>query len=473
MWLLFNFILSNYYQRIIFRSKHNNHNELINKIETLLNINFFFFNGKLVSPNLELKIKKIAKEVLVVNQDFNISPNNKVLHIGTVFHNTGGHSRVVLNWVNNDKDRVNHVLLTRQNEENEMVKSFNKDNLFILKRENDIIKKSQELVDFLSNNQYEFVVLHNHWYDTIPFLALSMLPKQKVIFYNHTDHCATFGTSFSNLVVEIGPKSSLYSIKYRNILNSKYLPMPLSYEYNNETIKERESFVSIASPYKYEPFEKYNFYYDSNILFNRFKNFKLSLIGVDKRDVLNLENIHVEKFVFNPIDYYKKSQFYLDSYPVGSGLSMLDAVSFGCIPIFNKTAVTIYNQGSRWFYNDNETPKILVLNSLKERIVFFDKINNNEIDIEELSNSFRLILLKHFNPIWQTQLNEIYNEFNYEKCNYKKSVKTLYHFKVAKFCTVNNMTQYKEYWKYLLQHVYGIEYHALNSIYKLICKIKK
>jgi hypothetical protein len=151
---------------------------------------------------------------------------------------------------------------------------------------------------------------------------------------------------------------------------------------------------------------------------------------------------------------------------------MLDAMSLGSIPIFNKRAITIHNQGSRWLFDENEIPDLLILNTLKERISLFDKINNNRIDTEQLKTQFKKVLSKHYNPLWQSKLNEIYKYFNFEKQYNKKKSKTLYKFKVAKFCTVNNKNLYKESWMELLNMVSGIEYVVLNFIFQKIIKRK-
>jgi hypothetical protein len=474
MWLFFNFLLSKYFEKIIFKKKYSDINLLLVQIEKLLNINFYFFNSRLCNPKLENKIKKIAIDNLKLKHDPQNYKSGKILHIGSVFYNTGGHSRVVFNWIKNDNLRINHILLTRQSESNDMIGLFDKENVFYLDNSKNIIDKAQELLDFIIKNDYEYLILHNHWYDTIPFLALSLIPKQKVIFYNHTDHCATFGMSYSNLVIEMSPKASSFSLNYRNVNNSKYLPMPLSYEFLSFDVNKVDSktFLSIGSAYKYEPFDKFNFYKDCFILFKSFQNMKLNLIGTENKTLSSLNNIITKKNVFNPIDFYKSSQFYLESYPVGSGLAMLDAISFGCIPIFNKTALTIYNQGSRWLFDDKDIPNKLIVGNFKERLKLFEEINDNKLDMFNLSEHFKKILFAHYNPNWVISLSELYNKFYYEKQDQQKKVKSLYNYKVAKFCTVNNKNLYNESWIELLNMVSGIEYVVLNFIFQKIIKRK-
>jgi len=102
----------------------------------------------------------------------------------------------------------------------------------------------------------------------------------------------------------------------------------------------------------------------------------------------------------------------------------------------------------------------------------FEEINDNKLDMFNLSEHFKKILFAHYNPNWVISLSELYNKFYYEKQDQQKKVKSLYNYKVAKFCTVNNKNLYNESWIELLNMVSGIEYVVLNFIFQKIIKRK-
>ena len=442
----------------------------LEKIEKLLDFHFFFFNGYLFDYNVEQRIREIGKLNFKILEK-KVQKTNRVLHIGTTFFETGGHSRVVDNWIKNDLMRENHIVLTRQESDNQMTKSLSHDNLHVLSPEKTRLNKAQELIELIRIYDFDKIILHTHWNDTIPFLALSVLKGFKIIFYNHTPHCGYFGYTFCNFLIDISPRYNKFNIKYRGVAKSFYLPIPtnnLVYDnINNPRVWDsRKKFLSIGSSYKFKTYGAYNFSKDMSELFKKYPAFNFLVIGYFSQEFKANKNIETLSFQFNTINEYQKANFFVDSYPVGSGLAILDAIKYGCIPLFSGKAITIFNLGSLTLFKSGEIPNQLVCYNQNQRINLFRKISENKLNVEQLQKKLTRIIKKHENPIWIQHLNRLYQRIEGSEIHVlNKKHKLLYKPKVAKFCVLENRTTFLNLLKESMEVSKGIKYRVLNILF--------
>ncbi|MFJ7825275.1 hypothetical protein [Psychrobacillus sp. NPDC096623] len=300
---------------------------------------------------LENLLKQISSNLFNPRNEIGKSRKDcdNILHIATQVADTGGHTRLLLNWIDNDKssNRKNDILLTNMPNNHfpdELLNSYS--NTFnitkIVTNDNDVhrIKTIREIA-----LRYDFIVLHIHPEDVQTVIALSGLNKP-IIFMNHADHRFWVGRSISNLVLEFRDEGAKTSNLRRDILpkNQYIIPIILKKPINISKREARKQIgieqdkiiiFSVASSYKYKTIDN-NGLSDVIInLANKFNNLQFIFIGPHSSESYWKEIIEATKgkvLVLGEITnielFYISADIYLDSYPIGSLTSLLDAVKY-------------------------------------------------------------------------------------------------------------------------------------------------
>lgn len=276
----------------------------------------------------------------------------KALHICSEVYTSGGHSKLLYNWILVDKDSDHFVISTRMshdaflNVSNSYLDS-EKYNLVTLTSTTSL-GKAKELKEFLYNN-FDVVILHIHPDDPIPNIVFSD-PKIQipVLFLNHADHTFWLGSSITDIVLQTRSFYVDLDKERRGIDVGFYLPIPIKYPEILEPLcagenKQRVSILSIGNEAKYVPTIEYNFCAAMHKLVLEYENLTVNLIGISEQAEF------VQKFCHPRIKYlgelphenveeYRKScDLYVEGFPTPSFTAMLETVGY------NKPFVLHYN----------------------------------------------------------------------------------------------------------------------------------
>ncbi|MFS0821570.1 hypothetical protein [Bacillus sp. 1P02SD] len=383
----------------------------------------FFYSNKLEEILSEISLKVIKNDKL----DRSKNKIQKVLHIASELYAVGGHTRLLQNWINYDVGRYNELVITNQTMEEspkQIIEELAEKGItvtFLKGKSEGILSRAIDLVSIAK--EFDAVVLHIHSYDVIPLIAFSN-SQIPVLLMNHADHRFWIGRSISNMVLELRETGKSLSMKRRLISpeNQSILPIPLKgpVEITKEKARKAlsinsDDFVifSVASSYKYKPLHDGGLGEVLLPLVNRYSNLKALIVGPNHseeywKDLSKKSNGKIQALGIKPhVDYYyKASDLYLDSYPVSSLTSLLDAGKYS-LPIFS------LEKGSKGLDLDDISLDQLNYKSgsLKELYESLQMYIEDEKKREEFGNQcFDEISKYHLNPGWVGILDEIFNK---------------------------------------------------------------
>ena len=319
---------------------------------------------------LENTLSKISSRLILKEHHSPISLQTKenlpiVLHIATRIFKSGGHSRIILNWINTDVKRDNRLVLTSQKDDLPNIFNSITSEISLLDPSLNTLERSRKLRKLVVYNNIKTIIIHQHPNDVVPTIALDKIKSAiNILYYNHADHVFWIGTSISSSVINFRKNSINISRQFRKISSSKYLPFILKEKIKfkaKDILKTQMGFgrykkilISTASTYKYLPFEGMDF-------FNFYENFLRShpeicliVLGVNNTAYKNnfgrnnnLENLQLLGTQAFPEKYYHISDVFVESFPLGSFLALTDVLLYDSIPLFSyQKSITVVNEES-------------------------------------------------------------------------------------------------------------------------------
>ena len=122
--------------------------------------------GVLNDPVLEQKLVNIGQsfEMDIHNDHLigkDISKDRKVLHVATKLYHTGGHTRVMCNWINQDTNTESTVFLTAQKSIVKPLEQIKDKVDIVFSEEKLLLEKSKELRNFILRNKKIDFKKHN------------------------------------------------------------------------------------------------------------------------------------------------------------------------------------------------------------------------------------------------------------------------------------------------------------------------
>ncbi len=319
--------------------------EIKQKIYLLENINYYMTNnhcGVFRYEPMEELLQEIGKEFVVDNQANTVK--NSFLHIMTKASVTGGHTRVVENFIKNRKEYTekHHVILISQNNETkpEFCKELeSKNELFDLSNL-DALEKIKEIA--LESLKYEYIILHHHMYDVLPIIALSQYKNKKNIYaYNHADHLYWVGSSILTGSFEMSMDGLNFSQSRREINNTILLPIPLEKKEKITTdLKEKLNIpnsskiaLTIGSQDRFIT-DEYSYKDMLQEVFSKNKDICFIIVGKHTKEywkeLWTHPNIRFVGLVPKEQlgEYYSIADIYVDSFPMGGDTATLDALCY-------------------------------------------------------------------------------------------------------------------------------------------------
>jgi hypothetical protein len=335
---------------------HNNFVKLIDEVnsdeakaslyEALCTINWKIHSGIYYCEKIEIGLINLGERNKISSNDSSYKKRG-VLHVGTEFHETGGHTRLFENYLKVFDSFENHLFLTKQNKEDiptRIIKNSKIKKIYTSRFTEKIIDKAIELSTIWRS--YDYVILHIHPNDVIPNIAYGMFKHNNILFINHADHVFWIGKKIFKNCVNIRPLGLQISKDLRSINNNILAPIILDITDANfikpfrSYLSNKITFGSMTSVYKIIPDENKNFIQDIYFLLEKFPNSIFKLIGVEEKDLIKFgydKNYNPRLMLFGQIEHPKEIletiDIYLEGYPYNSLTALFDAVVCGACPV--------------------------------------------------------------------------------------------------------------------------------------------
>lgn len=433
--------------------------------------------GCFVSNVLENFYCDIAESLPVDNIPQTYEPDT-VLHVMTLSHLIGGHTRVVEKWINLAPERQKHsVALLNQTCEipkklKDNVKNKNGE-LYIFNPNDDIIKKAEKLRKLAAG--FEYVVLHIHMDDPCALIAFGTEKfRRPVLFFNHADHLFWIGKSISDVVLDFRTIKSI--TKTRRGIKTPYLlgiPPEMEIAYAKpcdknllraelNLPKDKKIILTVGSNFKFTPFKNKSFIDYAIKILNKEQSALLYAIGPSMEDKMWKEGCEQTNGRIVPLGtisygekyfkYLQAADLILDSWPMSGGTVVMDAI------LFNKPVLSLDNEIGQLDYvikskSFAKTQEEFIEKALK----LLESRSAAQEFVEDLKKNY---LIENDFKLWQERLrilqetmpkiHVVKRDFSDDIYNIDDYVLSLSMFKSEMQCTKNPCTMLFHYFKYLL-----------------------
>jgi glycosyltransferase involved in cell wall biosynthesis len=276
-----------------------------------------------------------------------------VLHVATTVIGTGGHTRLLENWIKADGTSTHSLLLVDQGQEtiratltDRVISSGG--NQTVLPRDATLLERARLLRQAAQSGDYDCIVLHHHPNDVVPLVAFATENCPPIGVMNHADHIFWLGVSIADLVVEFREFGAELSRTRRGVRQNFVFPLPLDIQSSTPARAEARArlnipeaervLVTIGSAGKYIPTERQRFFDTLSKVLDQHPDACLYAVGVSERDVGPLEisphpRMKLLGVVPDPSNYQAAADLYLEGFPFGSYTALLETAARGIYPV--------------------------------------------------------------------------------------------------------------------------------------------
>ena len=305
-----------------------------------------FFSSKIESLLVELSTR-IAPECSVRSK--RAAGPECVLHVLTQAYNIGGHTRLVWRWIEKDSARQHSIVLTQHGEmplphQLRTAASNSGGRLICFDPSKNLLALALELREM--GGQFDYIVLHQHPFDVVPLLAWgSAMDHPPIIHFNHADHVFWIGASLCDINAEFRLSGQRISLTRRGFAKGRtlQLPLPLPENFNRSRSKAEAKAqlgipvdhflaLTVASEHKFHAINAMDFGTLHSPLLERCDKLRFLIVGPSPSSEywkkLHISSNRRVKAVGLQADtsvYLEAADIYLDSTPIGSLTSMLEA----------------------------------------------------------------------------------------------------------------------------------------------------
>ena len=394
-----------------------------------------FADGRL--ENIALEIGRKLEYLFPKEKNGNEIPNiphfsklskRHVLHIATTVLKTGGHTRLIYNWIQNDVNSIHSLVLINQTIDlpDWLVDIFQRNGgkLITLPPKTPLLLKAKVLREITGSN-VDIVILHHHPNDVVPIVAFAEEELPPVAIMNHADHLFSLGSTIADAIIDFRGYGKELSESRRFAKKTCFLPIPLNANQPEVTRSEARKrlnipdsivmLLSIGRSYKYYPLNDHNFFETSVKLLEQNQNTHLFIIGVGFDEKIRFfrkiqhKRLHFLGVIEDTDLYYIASDLYLDGFPCGGGTTILEASSFGLCPILQFDPLASY------MYLDDISLQDTI-HCAKNEFDYVEEVNSlirNSDKRESIGREVRdKVLSDHTGQRWQMFLEETYRFLN-------------------------------------------------------------
>ena len=315
-------------------------------------VHFAVYNviGRFSDHEIEKQLCEISQKISTSSFEFK---KDAVLHVMTKCYETGGHTRVVENWIKASPSPESHSLYLIDQGKTAvptwLAKAIfsTKGEIIHSEKNREDLVKGQNLREIAS--QYQYVVLHTHMYDLVPILAFGTKDfKRPIIFYNHAEHMFWLGVSISDVVVDMNEAAQKFSQKYRGIQKSQSKIVKIPFHCKTSKIsrsttrhelgiqEHKNLFLGIGNSYRFKPYVDMDYPSMVAEILSLDLNNVYIIMGTDgdemywekvrrefPNDRLFFTGVVKDKDIFTSI--IKASDCYIEVFPFGSETSSFEA----------------------------------------------------------------------------------------------------------------------------------------------------
>jgi hypothetical protein len=393
--------------------------------------------GLFASPELEQVLLTIGRQALKTNhcnrkKSLSHEMPKKVLHIVYGVWTTGGHSRLLWRWIQQDKERSHSVVVTKMSvaETPKVLRDAVHNchgELYELNK-GSFISRAKQLREIAKDT--DIVVLHTIEDGTIPMIAFANKEQSPPIIYvNHADERFWTGVNVSDVVANLRESGMRLSQNRRGVESKRNMLLPTILEPACRVLSQSEAkkqleldineknilLLSIARGVKYKMSDGSNFADAHVALLKQHPQAMLIVVGPggyeDWSEAIQQTQgrIRVLRETPQTAVLYQAADIYVDSYPFVSITSLLEAGSYG-LPLVSRYPYT--SQACEIFGADMPglTENLIRVQNLEE----YNTVLSNLIEDEK----FRLSLGErtkkqieeiHIGSNWQQSLEKIYS----------------------------------------------------------------
>jgi len=278
----------------------------------------------------------------------------RVLHVVSRTLPTGGHTRLLLNWIANDMDSRHSVVVLEQGRTPipvfiERAVEAGSGTLTRAPRSHSMLERAQGLRD-LAMSQADTVILHTHQFDAVPIVAFAAEECPPVGFVNHADHMFWLGGSIADAVISIRRFGNELAQQRRFARHAHILPIPMAPA--RPAIGRQAARASLAigddaivlltvgSRYKYTPDGRYDFFETMGKILMADPRAILLVVGLHRTDMSDHPVVaaladRIRFFGECPelAVFHGAADIYLDAFPYASFTAVLEAAAAGVCPV--------------------------------------------------------------------------------------------------------------------------------------------
>jgi len=191
--------------------------------------------------------------------------------------------------------------------------------------------------------------------DLIPVLSITGSRSFQSVLYNHADHVYSLGAHLFDKHIDFRKTGARISSLGKNVKAVNVVPLPLLKKETimnasiSENLEQYDYVVgTLTNISKVKPYQNTETILEVMMnLAHQYKNLLFLIIGIDTETTEKSvgekvpDNLKCLGVVPDPDAYYQKLDFFLEPFPVGSGLGILEACQYGAIPLFGKHPVRL------------------------------------------------------------------------------------------------------------------------------------
>ncbi|WP_343611807.1 hypothetical protein [Chryseobacterium oranimense] len=383
---------------------------------------------------MEILLNKIQQKILpTAFHQKKINKTNKILHICSEVYTSGGHSKLLYNWIKNDSSKKHTILSTRLS-----LKEMKDVSNFYLTNNVDVehvsVKSSSKIesIKLLNRqplNNYDIIALHIHPDETITNIVLSQKDvTTPVCFINHADHVFWLGVSIADIVLQIRESSITIDEQKRSIEKERqfFLPIPIKTVLNikeEENITKETHFINLLSTgtaYKYNPNKYYNFLREAYKIVEENSDVIFNIVGISSDAAYAKEYQH-ERIVLHGIISSEKlaeieniTDIYIEGFPMPSFTALLQA-ALRRIPFsLHYNPLSVFK-----LFSNNAGHNIIYPESLDEWHYNIKKLIRDTQYRKETSRKQQEYILSNYSiEVWKSRVQELYQIMEEKKHSY-------------------------------------------------------
>lgn len=318
------------------------------QLSTYAYLNFTSF---FTSYRLEKLIAQIGQRVIqpTTNKPHRHTEKRKILHVASELYELGGHTPLMLKWIQRDSESDHQLLLTRQSKTNIPTTIFNNHGISpeIVCWGNSgesLVETAQQLLQY--STQFDFLVFHIHPNDVVPLLAFANQKPVPIYFLNHADHCFWLGASIIDGLIQLRETCIITDKETRLITTQPQFLLPIPVEpvsasTNSESdIRNKyhipqdvqKILLTTSTESKFNPILDYNYFESVIPVLNQNPDTLLLIVGIGKDKPLAVKYKHPQIMFMGYLqpkelaDIEQLCTLYLETIPYSSFTAMLQVL---------------------------------------------------------------------------------------------------------------------------------------------------